>query len=67
MIGDFETFPCQCSDHSFVVLNLVSSGNDAVDFRKSYWKFNNDLLEDENFVRYFRYFGLWYHEQRMQL
>ena len=56
MISDFETVPCSCSDHSFIVLNLTSSGNDAVTFGKSYWKFNNDLLEDENFVRSFRYF-----------
>ena len=65
MISDFETVPCSCSDHSCIVLNLKSLGNDAVTFGKSYWKFNNDLLEDENFVCLSDIFGRWYHEQQM--
>lgn len=56
MIVGFETLPCSCSDHSFVILSLVNNGNDAITFGKSYWKFNNSLLEDNDFLTSFKFF-----------
>ena len=52
MITKVETLPCTCSDHDFVMLNLKNQGNFyGVSYGKSYWKLNDDLLNDENFVR----------------
>ena len=56
IVAGFQTLPCSCSDHSFVVLNLENNGNEAITFGKSYWKFNNQLLEDEIFISSFKTF-----------
>ena len=56
MISGFETLPCSCSDHSFVVLSLVNTGSEAVTFGKSYWKFNDSLLEDNDFLTSFKFY-----------
>ena len=55
-ITGFETLPCTCSDHDYIVLNLTSAKQDGITFGKSYWKFNDDLLNDENFVNGFKLF-----------
>ena len=56
MVIGFETLPCSCSDHSCIVLNLKSNKTNAITFGKSYWKFNNDLLDDDDFLTSFKYF-----------
>ena len=57
MISKFETLPCSCSDHDFIVLNLKNQGNfSGVSFGKSYWKFNDDLLNDKDFCSAFEFF-----------
>ena len=55
-ITGFETLPCTCSDHDYIVLNLTSAKQDGLTFGKSYWKFNDDLLNDEIFVNGFKLF-----------
>ena len=56
LIG-YDTLPCSCSDHDFVVMNLAcNSGNNGISFGKSYWKFNDDLLNDSDFVSSFELF-----------
>ena len=57
MITKVETLPCTCSDHDFVMLNLKNQGNICgVSYGKSYWKFNDDLLNDEKFCSAFEFF-----------
>ena len=58
MVIGFETLPCSCSDHSCIVLNLKSNKTNATTFDKSYWKFNNDLLDDDDFLTSLNSFGL---------
>ena len=53
-ITSFETLPCACSDHSFIQITLAA--NSGIDIGKSYWKFNDQLLDDCNFVRSFELF-----------
>ena len=52
----FETLPCSCSDHNYILLRLKSFTSNAATFGKSYWKFNNDLLRDDEFLKSFRFF-----------
>ena len=52
----FETMPCTCSDHDFIMINLSSKNETGVSFGKSYWKFNDELLDDANFVSAFEFF-----------
>ena len=53
-INTFDTIPCVCSDHSFIKMNLTA--NSGIDIGKSYWKFNDKLLDDINFLNYFEKF-----------
>lgn len=56
LIG-YDTLPCSCSDHDFVVMNLAcNGGNNGISFGKSYWEFNDDLLNDSDFVPSFELF-----------
>ena len=50
----FQTLPCACSDHSFIKVNLAADC--GLDIGKSYWKFNDQLLDDNDFFRYFELF-----------
>lgn len=52
----FDTIPCACSDHDFIMINLNSQTEVGVSFGKSYWKFNDELLDDKNFVSGFEFF-----------
>ena len=52
----FETSPCPCFDRSYVVLNLANTKDECIALSKSYRKFKNDLLDDENFVNAFKFF-----------
>ena len=40
----------RCSDHNYIVMNLASN------IGKSYWKLNDELLNDSDFLSYFEYF-----------
>ena len=53
-ITSFETLPCACSDHSFIQMTLAA--NSGIDIGKSYWKLNDQLLDDCNFIRSFELF-----------
>lgn len=53
-IIDCNIIPCSISDHDFVFIKI--NLNNTLTFGKSYWKFNNSLLEDENFVSGFDYY-----------
>ena len=53
-VTSFDTLPCTFSDHSFIQIKLAT--NSGINIGKSYWKFNEDLLEDENFLGSFEYF-----------
>ena len=48
-VASFETLPCACSDHNYIVMNLESN------IGKSYWKIN-ELLNDSDFLSSFEYF-----------
>ena len=50
----FDTIPC--ADHDFIMINLSSQTEAGVSFGKSYWKFNDELLDDKNFVSGFEFF-----------
>lgn len=54
MVIGFDTLPCVCSDHDYIVLNLVA--NNGINIGKSYWKFNNSLIDDEDFNKGFNFF-----------
>ena len=56
MIIGFETLPCSCSNHNYILLRLKSFASNAATFGKSYWKFNDDLLRDDEFLKSFRFF-----------
>lgn len=57
MVIGFETLPCSCSDHDYIVMNLVSNDKDCgISFGTSYWKFNTDLLDDNDFTSSFEFF-----------
>ena len=53
-VSSFETLPCACSDHSFIKMTLAPDS--GIDIGKSYWKFNDQLLDDHDFVRSFEFF-----------
>ena len=46
--------PCTVSDHDFV--NLTINADVGISFGKSYWKFNDTLLEDAQFKESFEYY-----------
>ena len=52
----FNTIPCACSDHDFIMINLSSLQEAVVSFGKSYWKFNDEVRDDKNFVSAFEFF-----------
>ena len=49
-VASFETLPCACSDHNYIVMNLASN------IGKSYWKINDELLNGSDFLSSFEYF-----------
>ena len=57
MVTGFETLPCSCSDHDFILMNLTcTGGNNGLTYGKSYWKFNDEILNDNDFVTSFELF-----------
>ena len=53
-LRDTYNLPCTHSDHDFVVLKLnIDIG---LTYGKSYWKFNDSLLDDNDFVESFQYY-----------
>ena len=55
-IKSFDTVPCVCSDHDFIILTLSGKNETGITYGKSYWKFNDELLNDCNFVTSFEIF-----------
>lgn len=53
-ISDCYVLPCHISDHDFVLLKLNVSGSIAIG--KSYWKLNNEILEEHDFVNSFKFY-----------
>ena len=53
-VASFETLPCACSDHNYIVMNLASDS--GIHIGKSYWKLNDDVLNDSDFLSSFEYF-----------
>lgn len=51
-----DTLPCVCSDHDFIMMQLNIQNGTGTTFGKSYWKFNDELLEDKAFVSAFKIF-----------
>lgn len=49
-----DILPCSISDHDFVYIKL--NLNNALTFGESYWKLNNNILDDDNFISNFEYF-----------
>ena len=49
----FETIPCSCSDHDYIVMNLGGNIEAGASFGNSCWKFNDSLLDDSDFVSAF--------------
>ena len=53
----FDTLPFSCSDHDCIVMTLAGNGeNSGKSFGKSHWKFNDELLNDVDFVSSFELF-----------
>ena len=55
-IKSFDTVLCVCSDHDFIILTLSGKNETGITYGKSYWKFNDELLNDCNFVTSFEIF-----------
>ncbi|MCG8032948.1 MAG: endonuclease/exonuclease/phosphatase family protein, partial [Candidatus Thiodiazotropha taylori] len=55
-LSSFDTIPCSCSDHDFIMMQLNCQNGAGTSFGKSYWKFNDELLEDKSFVSAFKIF-----------
>lgn len=53
-IVDSSIAPCTNSDHDFITLKLNIS--DSLAIGKSYWKLNNTILDNENFISTFIYY-----------
>ena len=43
-----------CADHNYIIMSLEA--NVGIDIGKSYWKLNDELLDDNDFVSSFQYF-----------
>ena len=41
------------SDHDFIMINLGGNVDAGISFGKSYWKFNDELLQDKNYTSAF--------------
>ena len=50
---NFDTIPCSRSDHDYIVMNLGRDIETGTSFGNSYWKFNDSLLDDSDFVSAF--------------
>ena len=48
-VASFETLSCACSDHNYIVMNLAS--NSGIHIGKSYWKLNDELLNDNKILK----------------
>ena len=56
-ITRFDTVPCSCSDYNAIVLHLARiDDGESITFGKSYWKFNDELLDEDSFVSAFVFF-----------
>ena len=53
-ISDCGISPCALSDHDFIYTKLVLNNN--ISIGKSYWKLNNSILLDEDFVKGFKFY-----------
>ncbi|MCU7836932.1 MAG: endonuclease/exonuclease/phosphatase family protein, partial [gamma proteobacterium symbiont of Taylorina sp.] len=53
-VTSFDNLPCVCSDHNYIVINLEN--HRGIDIGKSYWKLNDNLLLDDDFVTSFTFF-----------
>ena len=54
-ISDCGILPCALlSDHDFIFAELIL--NNSINMGKSYWKLNNSILHDEDFVKSFRFY-----------
>jgi len=54
-----DIIPCPFSDHDFVSLTINLENNNttnSINIGKSYWKLNNSIFEDEDFVSAFEYY-----------
>lgn len=60
----FDFYPVSFSDHDIFAFTLKL--NKSCQFGPSYWKFNDKLLEDDNFVKHFRLFYQ-YHTKNMNI
>jgi hypothetical protein len=48
-----KNIPFGHSDHDIVLVQFNVSNTNNITFGKSYWKFNNSLLQDRTFVKNF--------------
>jgi len=46
--------PCPFSDHDFVYISF--NVGESISVGKSYWKLNNSILKEEDFIISFRYY-----------
>ena len=54
-----DIIPCPFSDHDFVSFTINLENNNttnSINIGKSYWKLNNSIFEDEDFVSAFEYY-----------
>ena len=59
MVTGFETLPFSCLHHDFILMNLTCTvGNNGLIYGKSYWKFNDEILNDNDFVASFELFWM---------
>ncbi|MES9883856.1 MAG: reverse transcriptase domain-containing protein [Sedimenticola sp.] len=53
-LTSFVVDPCPYSDHDFIAIKLDDQS--GISYGKSYWKFNDTLLDDQHFINLFKYF-----------
>ena len=58
----FDFYPFACSDHDIFVFSMEF--NKSSSFGPSYWKFNDSLLQDKDFVETFRLFYTYHTENK---
>lgn len=51
LVFSSRIFPCSFSDHDFFFVNLGNNCDNISPRGYSIWKFNSDLLSDQDFVR----------------
>ena len=53
-VSDCNYLPCPFSDHDFVYISF--NVGESISVGKSYWKLNNSILKEEDFIISFRYY-----------